>query len=214
MTNETLLEKLNWRYATKEFEPTKKIADADWDTLEQALVLTPSSYGLQPWKFFVITNQDLKESLVGASYGQKQVAQCSHLLVFAVKTKIEEADVDRLIDATCEARGAAKESLDFYRKMMISDIVEGPRSEDTTGWAKLQSYIALGNFMTCAAMLGVDCCPMEGFVPAQYDEALGLAEKGLTTAVVCPAGYRADTDKYGGAPKIRYPREDLVERIG
>lgn len=212
--NEVLIEKLNWRYATKSFDPEKKISEDDWSTLEQALVLTPSSYGLQPWKFFVIQNQELKESLVAASYKQQQVAQCSHLLVFAVRTHMTPEDIDRLITSTARARGVETKSLDFYRQMMIGDIVEGPRSEDAVGWAKLQSYIALGNFMTSAALLGIDCCPMEGFVPAMYDEALGLGEKGLTTAVVCPAGYRAADDKYANAPKVRYPESELIEHIG
>ena len=157
--NDKLIEKLNWRYATKVFDPAKKISSEDWQTLEQALILTPSSYGLQPWKFFVVQNQELKDSLVAASYNQKQVADCSHLLVFTVRKSMTVEDVDKLIEATAAAKGASPESLDFYRKMMIGDIVEGPRSENSTGWAKLQSYIALGNFMTSAALLDIDCCP-------------------------------------------------------
>lgn len=211
--NDLLLEKLQWRYATKLFDTDKKIPDEDWATLEEALVLTPSSYGMQPWKFFVITNQELKESLVPASYKQTQVADCSHLLVIAVPTTLSVEDVDKLIETTVSLRNAPAESLDFYRTMIIRDIIEGPRSSDIPGWAKLQSYIALGNFMTSAAFLGIDCCPMEGFVPEMYDEALGLKERGLTTAVLCPAGYRAADDKYAGAPKIRYPKDELVEHI-
>lgn len=211
--NDTLLEQLRWRYAVKAFDPDKKIGDRDWKTLEEALRLTPSSYGLQPWKFFVITDGELKEALIKGSYGQTQVGNCSHLLVFAVQKEIREEDVDKLVDATCEARGTSPDSMDFYRKMIIDDIVNGPRSQDIPGWAKLQSYIALGNFMTCAAMLGIDCCPMEGFVPGFYDEKLSLAAQGLTTAVVCPAGYRADSDKYGSAAKVRYPREELFEYL-
>lgn len=211
--NDVLLEKLRWRYAAKAFDPEKKIGSEDWATLEEALRLTPSSYGLQPWKFFVITDQELKDRLIPASYGQTQVGNCSHLLVFTVKTDLEEGDIDRFIGATCEARGTEPDSMDFFRKMIIGDILTGPRSKDIPGWAKLQSYIALGNFMTCAAMLDVDCCPMEGFDPTVYDEALGLADKGLTTAVVCPAGYRADDDKYGSLAKVRYSKDDLFEYV-
>jgi len=211
--NDLLLEKLNWRYATKQFDPEKKISEEDWSTLEEALILTPSSYGLQPWKFFVITNQELKDSLVPASYKQTQVADCSHLLVFAVKSSLETSDVDKLIDATVAARNAPPESLDFYKNMIIGDVISGPRSRDVVGWAKLQSYIALGNFMTCAALLEVDACPMEGFVPEMYDEALGLKERGYTTAVLCTAGYRKVDDKHGVAPKVRYPRDERVDHI-
>lgn len=162
----------------------------------------------------MITDQALKESLVGASYNQTQPRDCSHLLVIAIQKKVEIADVDKLIDSIAEIQGRPREATEFYRKMMIGDVVEGPRGEDSEGWAKLQSYIALGNFMTAAALLGVDACPMEGFVPAKYDEALGLAEKGLTTAVLCPAGYRSSEDKYAAAPKVRYAVDELIERIG
>ena len=212
ISHEDLLNQLRWRYATKLFDPEKKIPDSDWAALEETLILTPSSYGLQPWKFFVVTNQELKESLVAASYSQKQVADCSHLLVFTVRTEMKEADVDQLIEKTASLRGIEPDTLAGYRKLIIGDIVNGPRSEDAVGWAKLQSYIALGNFMTAAALLGIDCCPMEGFIPAMYDEALKLDGRGLTTAVVCPAGYRAK-DNYSSLPKVRYDRDSLIEEI-
>ncbi|MDF1812543.1 MAG: NAD(P)H-dependent oxidoreductase [Verrucomicrobiales bacterium] len=211
--NDLVLEKLRWRYAAKAFDPEKKISESDWETLEEALRLTPSSYGLQPWKFYVITDQQLKDQLIPASYGQTQVGNCSHLLVFTVKTDLSEEDIDQYIEATCEVRGTEPESMDFFKKMIIGDVVNGARSNDIPGWAKLQSYIALGNFMTCAALLDIDCCPMEGFVRDVYDETLGLAEKGLTTAVVCPAGYRAEGDKYASLAKVRYPKEELFEYL-
>ena len=192
---EQLLKSFKWRYATKKFDPERKISNELWAALEETLVLTPSSYGLQPWKFFVITNQELKEQLLPASYNQRQVVDCSHLVVFAGQLNVTVEDVDKLIDTIEKVQGRSKEALAGYRGMMIGDIVEGPRSEDTAGWSKLQCYIALGNLMTAAGLLGVDACPMEGFVPAKYDEALGLADKGLTTAVLCPLGYRDADDK-------------------
>lgn len=211
--NDVLLDKLRWRYAAKSFNPAKKIDSENWATLEEALRLTPSSYGLQPWKFFVITDQALKDRLVAGSYGQTQVSNCSHLLVFTVRTSLSEVEVDKYIETACATRGVVPESMKVYRKMIIGDVIQGARSKDVAGWAKLQSYIALGNFMTCAAMLGIDCCPMEGFVQSVYDEALGLEAKGLMTAVVCPVGYRADEDKYASAAKVRYPKEDLFEYL-
>ncbi len=211
--NEVLIEKLNRRYATKSFDPNKTVSDEDWATLEEALRLTPSSYGMQPWKFIVIRDQAVKDSLVPASWNQRQVADCSHLVVLTVRTAVTGADVDKLIAATAAARGTDVDSLEFYKKMIISDVVEGPRSGDVVGWAKLQSYIALGNLMTCAALLDIDCCPMEGFLPDQYDEILGLAEKGLTSSVVCPVGYRSEDDKYAAAAKVRYPRDEVFETI-
>ena len=208
-----VLDQLRWRYATKQFDPERQISEEDWAALEESLVLTPSSYGLQPWQFFVITNQALKDSLIAASYNQRQVADCSHLVVMAVRTEMTEADVDRLIDYTAEIRGLDAASLAGYRNLMVGDIVTGPRSEDAVGWAKLQSYIALGNFMTTAALMGIDTCPMEGFLPSAYDEALDLDQKGLTTAVLCPAGYRHPDDKYASLAKVRFPAAELVHHV-
>jgi nitroreductase len=210
---DTLLSSLQWRYATKSFDREKEIPAEDWAALEEALRLTPSSYGLQPWKFFVIRNQELKDSLVSASYGQGQVAECSHLLVITVKRTLGQDDVDHWIEVIAETRGVTIDSLAFFRNMILGDVVNGPRSVDGLGWAKLQAYIALGNFMTCAALLGIDCCPMEGFVSERYDGLLGLAERGLTTAVVCPTGYRTATDKHALTPKARFGREEVIETI-
>lgn len=208
-----ILDGLRWRYATKRFDPARRIPETVWSDLEEALVLTPSSYGLQPWRFFVVTNQALKESLVPAAYNQRQVADCSHLVVMTVRTRMSEADVDRLVDLTAETRGIDRQALAGYRNIMIGDIVTGPRSAEAATWAKLQSYIALGNFMTAAALMGVDTCPMEGFLPKAFDEALDLDRMGLTTAVLCPAGYRAGDDKYATLPKIRYPRTEIVQHL-
>ncbi len=213
ISGSTLLKQLRWRYATKRFDPDRRIGDDDWNALEEALVLTPSSYGLQPWKFFVITNQELKESLVPAAYNQRQVADCSHLLVMTVRTEMTEADIDRFVDTTAEIREIDREKLKGFRNLMVGDIVSGPRGEDALGWAKLQSYIALGNFMTAAALMGIDTCPMEGFMPKAVDEALDLDEKGLTTAVICPAGYRLPDDKYAALPKVRFPRTEVIQHI-
>lgn len=210
-----VVEQLQWRYATKVFDPEKKVSDADWAALEQTLVLTPSSYGLQPWTFLVVTDAAVRESLVEHSWKQRQVADASHLLVFVVRKQMTAEQVDRFVDRCVEVRGGDAESLQGYRNMMVRDIVDGPRGqgEASTQWAKLQSYVALGNFMTAAAMMGIDTCPMEGFVPEKYDEILGLADRGLTAAVLCPAGYRAEDDKYAAMPKVRYAAEELIERI-
>ena len=215
ISGQQVVEQLQWRYATKIFDTEKKISDEDWKSLEDALVLSPSSYGLQPWKFLVVTDPAIRESLVEHSWNQRQVADASHLLVFAVSRQMTEADVDRYVDRVVEVRGGDVESQQGYRNMMVRDIVDGPRGqgEASTQWAKLQSYIALGNFMTAAALMGVDTCPMEGFVPEKYDEILGLGDRGLTTAVLCPAGYRAEADKYDDLPKVRFDAADLVERI-
>lgn len=207
----TILEALNWRYATKQFDATRTIDPGTWQALEQSLVLTPSSYGLQPWKFLVIQDRALREQLVPHSWGQRQVADSSHLVVFTVRTSMSEADIDRLISATAAARGVPAESLAGYRGMMIGDVVTGPRSQVAHEWAARQAYIALGQFMLAAALAGVDTCPMEGFAPPKYDEILGLNGTGYTAVVACPAGYRAAEDKYAALAKVRYPVAEVIE---
>jgi nitroreductase len=201
-----ITQSLRWRYATKVFDPHRRIPDEDWQVLEEALVLTPSSYGLQPWVFYVITNRAVRESLVPHSWNQRQVADCSHLVVFAVRKNITDEFVDRFIDSIVEERKIDRSTLAGYRKLMHRDVVA---VADNTDWAKLQAYIALGNFMTVAALLKIDTCPMEGFVAERYDHELGLPSQGLTTAVLCAAGYRMPTDKYASLAKVRFPKDQL-----
>ncbi len=207
-----LLDALRWRYATKEFDPNQAIPDDTWDTLEESLVLTPSSFGLQPWEFIVLTDRGFREQLVEHSWGQRQVVDASHLVVIAAKTSVTEADVDAWLEYAAQARGVEAASLGPFRDMLMGSVVNGMSDEQKAEWAKLQTYIALGNFMTSAALLGVDVCPMEGFVPAEYDRILGLPERGLTTSVLAPAGFRTATDKYASTPKARFPREKIVTR--
>lgn len=211
ISGESLLQQLNWRYATKKFDPSKKISAADWAVLEQALVLTPSSYGLQPWKFIVVTDPALKTKLRPASWNQSQVEECSHLVVLTAKQDITEADVDRFIARIAEVRGVTAESLAGYKDYMVGDLVKGPRHAIIHEWAARQTYIALGNLMTSAALLGVDACPFEGIEPAKYDEILGLKGTGYATISACPLGYRAADDKYANAPKVRFEAKDVVE---
>jgi nitroreductase len=213
ISNETLLAQLRWRYATKKFDPTRKISADDWRTLEEALVLTPSSYGLQPWKFIVITDPVTKEKLVPVSWGQRQVADASHLVLFAIKTNLTADDIDHFLKRIAAVRGLNKDSLATYRQMMVGDVVEGDRSKVVAEWAARQVYIALGNFLTSAAMLGIDTCPMEGFEPAKYDEILGLPARGLAATVAAVAGYRAADDKYAMLPKVRFPAEEVIEYV-
>ena len=208
-----LIECLTWRYATKQFDPAKKIPADVWEAIEDALVLSPSSYGLQPWQFFVVTDPSVKATLRPHSWDQPQVTDCSHHVVFAARNVIDEAFVDKYIARIAEVRGVTPESLAFYKDMMASDILNGPRSKWATKWAARQVYIALGNFMTSAALLGVDTCPMEGMDPAKYDEILDLPAKGFHTVVACPAGYRAETDKYSSLPKVRFVKSELVQHI-
>lgn len=214
VSNETLIKQLQWRYAVKRFDATRKIPADDWRALEQALVLTPSSFGLQPWKFVVVTDQPTKQRLVPASWNQTQLADASHAVVFAIRRDLGTADIDRFVARTAEVRGVNPESLAGYRKMMIGSLTTPRAGFDINHWATNQVYIALGNFMTAAAMLGIDTCPMEGIEPAKYDEILGLPKDGYATAVVATAGYRSADDKYAALAKVRFAAEDVIRHVG
>ncbi len=210
ITTAQLLEQLHWRYATKQFDPQRKISPADWAALEDALILSPSSFGLQPWKFVVVTDPALREKLVPASWGQRQVADASHLVVFAFKKNLSETDVAAYLERISAVRGIPAEALAPYRDMMVGSLFKARDAAARATWGALQIYIALGNFLTSAALLGIDACPMEGIEPAKYDEILGLDALGLSTVVVAPAGYRAATDKYAALKKVRFPKEDVI----
>jgi nitroreductase len=208
-----LLQALEWRYATKVFDPNKKIPTEVWQMLERALVLTPTSYGLQPYKFLVINDPATRAELLPQSWGQKQVVDCSHFVVFTARTQMTEADVDKLIKRTVDVRQLPANALDAYRGMMLGDVVNGPRGKIAHEWATRQTYIALGNLMTCAAVLGIDACPMEGLVPAEYDRILNLNGSGYATVVACALGYRSSEDRYAKLAKVRYDTKDLVRQI-
>jgi len=202
-----ILAALQWRYATKVFDPEKKIPEAEWKTLEESLVLTPSSFGLQPWEFVVVGDQEIREELVAHSWNQRQVADASHLLVIALRTDVDESYVDRFVSRVEEVRG--EPGFTGYRDMMVG-FIQNLDEEGIKNWGKLQTYIALGQFMTVAAMMKIDTCPMEGFVASEYDRILGFEERQLTTAVLCPAGYRSEEDKYAHLPKVRFQPEDVI----
>jgi nitroreductase len=212
-TNEQLIAALNWRYATKVFDAAKKIPAGTWRTIEQSLVLTPTSYGLQPYKFLVVQDPAKRAELLPHSWGQKQVVDCSHFVVFTARTEMKKMDVDKLVARISSVRGVPAESMAPYWNMMVGDVVNGPRGKKAHEWAARQAYIALGNLMTCAAVLGVDACPMEGLVPAEYDRILKLEGNGFATVVACALGYRAASDKYAGLAKVRYEAKDLIQTI-
>ena len=212
-TSEQLLQALRWRYATKQFDISRKIPADVWHTIEQSLVLTPTSYGLQPYRFLVINDPAKRAELVTHSWHQKQVVEASHFLVFTARVDMSEADVDKLISRISDVRQVPAEALKSYRHMMVSDVVHGERGKVAHEWATRQSYIALGNVMTCAALLGVDACPMEGLNPREYDRILGLHGTGYATVVACAFGYRASSCKYATQAKVRYETGDLIRVI-
>jgi nitroreductase len=213
INTDQLLESLRWRYATKVFDATQKIPAEVWATLEQSLVLTPTSYGLQPYQFLVVQDPAKRAALLPQSWNQKQVVDCSHFVVFTARTEMTEADVTKLISHTASLRGLPAESLNFYRDLMLDNVVNGPRGKTAHEWAARQCYIALGNLLTCAALLRVDACPMEGLAPAEYDKILKLAGSGYKTVVACALGYRAAGDKYAALAKVRYEPADLLRVV-
>ena len=212
MTPDALLDSLRWRYAVKRFDPARRIPEDTWKALEEALVLTPSSYGLQPWRFVVVTDPALKASLVPLSWNQPQPADCSHYVVLARRAGLTEADIDRFVARMAEVRGVDATSFQRYRDVMVGGLLKGPQASRVDEWAAYQVYIALGSLMTCAAVLGIDACPMEGIQPGKYDEALGLKAQGYATVVACALGYRSAADKYAAQPKVRFKAGDVVER--
>ena len=206
-----LLTAYQTRYATKTFDPNKEITDADLEMLIQSLILSPSSFGLQPWHFVVVSNSKIKQKLQIVSWNQAQVGDCSHLFVLCARTNLDQNDGDKLIQLTADNAGIPVESLGQYAGM-ISGFLDSKTAEELTNWSQKQVYIALGFLMSMAASLGLDSCPMEGFDPNAYNEILDLSSQGLTATLVLPIGYRGD-DKYANAKKTRYSKEELVTLV-
>ncbi len=210
-TPDQVIDALNWRYATKAFDPSKKIPAETWAALEASMILSPSSFGLEPWKFVVVNDPAVREKLKAAAWNQGQVTDASHLVVFAGQSSMADKDVDRLIQATADVRGTSVESLEGYSKMMKGFIAQP--GWDAKAWASRQVYIALGFLLETAALLNVDACPMEGFNPKAFDEILGLPELGYNSVVMCTLGYRSANDKYASAKKVRYMPRDVIRVV-
>ena len=208
-----LLEVLRWRYAVKQFDATKKIPADTWAALEESLVLSASSFGLQPYRFLVIGDPAMRTKLLPHSWGQNQVVDASHYVVFAGRTKMTAKEIDGFIQLTASTRGQTLDSLKGLHGMMTGSILSEKFQANVGHWAAAQAYIALGNLLTSAALLGVDACPMEGFVPAEYDRILDLPGQGFASVVCCALGYRAGTDKYATLKKVRPAKSELVKTI-
>ena len=205
-----LIADLQWRYAVKQFDPKRIIAEEAWAALEQAMVLSPSSYGLQPWNFIVVRDKSVRQRLFEASMGQRQVIDSSHLVVFSARTSITEVDISRWMSRLAEQRKTPASDLVKMHSVMSGDLVTGPRNAIAAEWAKRQVYLALGFFLASAAVTGIDTCPMEGFDPKAYDDILGLSARGYTTAVIATAGFRSSTDATADEVKVRYASSDVV----
>ena len=212
LTPAQLLASLEWRYATKAFD-TRKLPDATWAALEESLRLTPSSYGLQPWKFIVVNDPALRTKLRPVSWNQSQVTDASHLVVFARRTEVTETDVNEFFNQMVSERQADATKLEPYRQMMLGGVVKGKDAAAQKDWAARQLYIALGQLMGAAAAMAIDTCPLEGIDPDAYTEILGLKGSGYEVVVACAVGYRSAEDKYAGMKKIRFPAARVISRV-
>ena len=208
LTPSALLERLNWRYAVKQFDSERVIPHDVWQALERGLILSPSSFGLQPWQFVVITSPELKRQLPSISWHQTQPQDCSHMVVLTARRSLDAEYVDHFLQSVADTRSVSLSSLSGYRNVILKTVEE--TTDFHVHWNTRQVYIALGQLMTAAAMLGVDSCPMEGLDKAAYDQLLGLNETPYTTAVGCALGYRSENDKYATAPKVRFPAAEMI----
>ena len=216
----SIINSLEWRYATKKFDPNRKVSNQDISTLKRAIQLAPSSYGFQLYKIIIVKDQATKESLVKHSYYQSQVRDCSHLFVFCSYKTVKPEHVDEFIDLMKEARTHDKEGmkqkLKSTAKMKAYSVIAktdlGSRDpKDAEEWMKRQCYIALGNLMATCAEMRIDSCPFEGFKSKEYDRILGLTDRNLTSAVLCPVGYRSPDDDHQHRTKVRKSKERLFE---
>jgi len=208
----TFLEHQNWRYATKKFDATKKITTQDLDTLLEAIRLSSSFDGIHHYKILIIENPELRAKIQQAAWGQSQVVDASHLLVFANQTDISDTQIDEFIENTSKTRGIAKETLAGYQGFMKSKINE-LSAEAKNIWNSKQAYLALANLLNAAAELKIDVTPMEGFSPADVNEILGLNELGLNASLLAPIGYRHSEDATQHYKKVRKSKEELFITI-
>lgn len=203
-----VIDALNWRYAVKTFSEAK-LQDNQLENLLEAARLSPSSYGLQPYKIIVVKSQALRERLLPFAYGQKQVVNSSHLLVFAARTDIGPHLVNDYVHLALKNPDSSAESLAGFSKMVNNALAE-MNNNQALEWAKQQAFIALGNTLTCAALMGIDACPMGGFNAQEFDKELALTARNLTSTVICPVGVRRATDKHGQRSKVRVDIERFV----
>ena len=197
-----IIESLSWRYATKKFDTNKKLSENKVKTLKEAFNLTATSFGLQTISMLVISNEDLKKSLIEHAYNQKQVYEASHLLVLCIQNDIKDQDVNDFFDNIKVIRNTPETILESYRNYLLQSMRD-KSVEERQQWSMNQAYIALGNLMTVCAVEGIDSCPMEGFNPEKYDEILNLKDKGLKSLLLLPVGYRAEDDMFATFKKVR-----------
>ena len=204
-----IIESLEWRYACKKFDTSKKLTETQIETLKKAFNLTPTSFGLQPVKMIIIKDQELKDQIFPLAYYQEQVKTCSHLFIICMETVVDENTIDHYFDYEKKVRGTSEEVVGTFRKQLKEMYSKMPK-EDIERSSVHQTYIVLGNLMTVCAVEGIDNCPMEGFIPSKIDDLLALKDKNLKSVLMLPVGYRAEDDIMIGMKKVRKPLDDII----
>ncbi|MFD1294621.1 NAD(P)H-dependent oxidoreductase [Lutibacter holmesii] len=207
-----IINSLEWRYATKKFDATKKLSNQQVDTLKKAFNLTATSFGLQPLKMVVISNKELQEKILEHAYYQRQVADASHLLVLCIENDTTSEDINNYFDLEKKTRNIEESVISNFRKQLL-EMYANKSLEEKQQSAIYQTYIALGNLMTVCAVEKIDCCPMEGFVPSKVDELLNLEEKNLKSVLLLPVGFRADDDVMIAMKKVRKSLSETIIEI-
>lgn len=208
MMSETL-EKLQWRYACKRFDPNKKLSEEKLAILEESFNLTATSYGLQPLRMIVVEDQEVKNKLVEFSYNQKQVQEASHVLVICVENELTSEYIKDHFKRVEAIRNTSREILEPFEKFLLESFA-GKSKEEVSAWMVKQAYLALGNLLTVCALEQIDSCPMEGFQPEKYDEVLELDTLGLKSVLVLPVGYRHPDDFFAELKKVRRGTSEVI----
>ncbi len=207
-----IINNLNWRYATKKFDTTRKVSSTDLEILKEAVRLSASSFGLQPYKVINVESKEVREKLRAASYGQPQVTEASNLFVFCAYLDLTSEHIDNYIKLIAETRNIDPQELKGFSDSM-KNTFSNNTSEQNHVWAAHQPYIALGNLLNTCAMMNIDACPMGGIDPDKYDEILGLSKQGLRAEMIATIGYRSEEDVTGHWAKVRKPVSELFETI-
>ena len=207
-----LKEILDWRYSTKKFDESKPLTDDQISNLLELTNLSASSYGMQPFKMIIVKDKEIKKTLVDSSYGQTNIADSSHLIVFAARTDLDESFVDNYVKHIAEQREVSSESLASFKKMLLN-YLNNKNEEALLKWASDQIYIALGTFLIACASEQIDACPIGGFIPKQYDEILNLSKHKLKSVVVAAVGYRHEDDNYQHKAKVRKPLNEMIVEL-
>ncbi|MDN3723734.1 NAD(P)H-dependent oxidoreductase [Aequorivita sp. SDUM287046] len=206
------IEKLQWRYATKRFDPTRILSPDKLETLKEAFNLTATSYGLQPLKLIVVGNNEIKKQLMPLTFNQPQVRDASHVLIFCIEKNINASFIVEHFKRVEDTRETPRKILDPFEKALIDNFTE-KNTVEIKQWMGNQLYLTLGALLTVCAMESIDSCPIEGFEPQKYDELLGLANLGLESVIVLPVGYRDESDFFIQLKKVRRGVDELIVEI-